>query len=93
MAPQRLCAGGVDGDGETENADGFLEEGGLLALRFGQGDGDLGAADCDGDAGKAGAGAEVEKGGDAGGEGAGAGDGFDEMAGEDAISRRELRSD
>ena len=84
-ALQGLCAGGVDGEGEIENAGGFFQKGGLFALRFGEGHGDLGAANGDGDSGKTGAGAEVEEGGDAGGEGAGAGDGFDEMAGENAV--------
>ena len=78
-------AGGVDFGGDAGDADGFVEEGGFFALRLGEDDGYLWAADGDGDAGEACSRAEVEEGGDAGGEGLGAGDGLDEMARKDGF--------
>ena len=75
----------MDGDREVKNADGFLEERGLFASGFRESHGDLRAANRNGNTGKAGPGTEVEKGRDPGGKGAGAGDGFDEMAGKNAV--------
>jgi len=60
-------ATGVDLGGDVGDADGFLKEGGFLALGLGEGDGYVWAADRDGDAREAGSGAEVEERGDAGG--------------------------
>lgn len=79
-------AGGVHlGVREGEGADGFTKEGGFFVLRLGESDGELGAEDGDGQPGEAGAGAEVEEGGDAVGEGAGGEDGLEEVAAEDAF--------
>ena len=85
LALQGFGSAGVDFDSDFKDASGFLEEGGFFALRLGQRHGDLGAADGDGDAGEACAGAEIEQGGNPGGQGAGAGNGFDKMAGKDAV--------
>ena len=78
-------AGGVDFRSDASNANGFLEEGGFFSLGFCQSDGNVWAADGDGNAGEACSRAEVEEGDDAGGEGLGAGDGFDEMARKDGL--------
>ena len=85
LSAEGFGAAGVDLRRDAGDANRFLKEGGLFALGFGQGHGDLRAADGDGDAGEACAGAKVEECGDAGGEGLGTGDGFDEMASEDGL--------
>ena len=54
-------AGGPDFSRQVESADDFAEEGGFLALRFGEGHRQVGAEELDGDSRKAGAGAEVEQ--------------------------------
>ena len=82
---QGLGTGWVNAGGDASDADGFLEEGGLFVLGFGEGDGDRGAADGDGDAGETGTGAIVEEGGDAGGKGLGTGNGLEEVTFEDGV--------
>jgi hypothetical protein len=49
--------------GEVEGADGFAKECSFFVLRLGQGDFDVRTEQRDGEAGKAGAGAEVQEGG------------------------------
>ena len=63
---------------EAESANGFAQERGFFALRFGQGDGDVRPRDGDGDAGETGSGAEVEK---------GAHTGWDLLCGEEALRK------
>jgi len=77
---QGFGAAGVDAGGDAGDADSLLEEGGFFVLGFSESDGDLGAADRDGDAGKTGSRAVVEEGGDDGGKGLGTGDGLEEVA-------------
>jgi len=55
-------ARGPDFGLEGQGTDGFAEKSGLFVLRFGEGNGDFGAEKGDGEAGKAGSAAEVEKG-------------------------------
>jgi len=55
-------ARGVHLSGEVEGANHFAEEGGLFTLRLGEGNGEVWAEDVEGEAGKAGAGAEVQDG-------------------------------
>ena len=78
-------AGGVDLGFEIHRSDGFAEEGGFLVLGFSECYVDLGADEGDGDAGKAGAGAEIEQGVDVGGEGCGAEDGFEKVTAKNAF--------
>jgi hypothetical protein len=56
-------ARGPDFGGEMQGADGFAEERCLFALGFGEGNAKRGVEELDGEAGKAGTGAEVEEGG------------------------------
>lgn len=82
---QSFGAGRMDAGSDAGDADGFLEEGGLLVLGLSESDGDFGTADRDGDAGEASSRAVVEEGGDARGKGLGAGNGLDEMALENSL--------
>ncbi len=73
-------AGGPDFGGESECSNGFAKEGGLFALGLGESDEEIGVEELDGETGKAGSGAKVEKGG-AGGQA------WDEVeAGEEAFA-------
>ena len=79
-----LGAAGVDTCRNAGDADGFAEEGGFFVLRLGEGDADFRPADGDGNSGEAGTGTVVEECGDPGRKRLRAGDGFEEVALEDA---------
>ena len=68
---QKFRPSGVNRCRDGEHAHGFMEEGGLLALRLGECDRDLGAAERDWQAGKSCAGAVIEERSDAEGQSAG----------------------
>jgi len=58
---ESFSSAGVQLNGQFKGANRFLKECSLLALRLGEGHGDLRAAESDGDAGETGTGPEVEE--------------------------------